>query len=126
MIIKELKLENIRSHEATVIEFAEGKTLIQGDIGSGKSSIMMSIEAALFGIDANKLIRKGKDDGIIELTFEIKDDEGIRKKYTVIRKLSKKKARRKRLKKSRPNLIKIARIKTTMATKTKMMTPLKV
>ena len=93
MIIKELKLENIRSHEATVIEFAEGKTLIQGDIGSGKSSIMMSIEAALFGIDANKLIRKGKDDGIIELTFEIKDDEGIRKKYTVIRKLSKKKTK---------------------------------
>ena len=54
MIIKELKLENIRSHEATVIVFSEGKTLIQGDIGSGKSIIMMSIEEALFGIDANK------------------------------------------------------------------------
>ena len=49
MIVKQLILENIRSHESTKIEFAEGKTLIRGDIGSGKSSIMMSIEAALFG-----------------------------------------------------------------------------
>ena len=57
MIIKQLILENIRSHESTEIEFAEGKTLIRGDIGSGKSSIMMSIEAALFGIDCNPALK---------------------------------------------------------------------
>ena len=87
MIIKKLILENIRSHESTEIEFAEGKTLIRGDIGSGKSSIMMSIEAALFGKRLKKLVRLGEESGKIELTFEIKD-ENLRKKYTVIRKLS--------------------------------------
>ena len=73
MIIKQLELTNIRSHESTKIEFAEGKTLVRGDIGSGKSSIMMSIEAALFG-GTKRMIRKGKDKGIISLTFEVKDE----------------------------------------------------
>nr|AIE93312.1 ATPase involved in DNA repair [uncultured marine thaumarchaeote AD1000_33_G09] len=74
MIIKQLTLENIRSHKSTEIEFVEGKTLIRGDIGSGKSSIMMSIEAALFGKKLKQLIRKGKENGRIELTFEIQDE----------------------------------------------------
>ena len=56
MIIKQLTLENIRSHKSTKIEFAEGKTLIRGDIGSGKSGIMMSIEAALFGKKLKQLM----------------------------------------------------------------------
>ena len=88
MIVKQLILENIRSHESTKIEFAEGKTLIRGDIGSGKSSIMMSIEAALFGKKLKELIRKGEESGRIELTFEIKDENMNLKKYSVIRKIS--------------------------------------
>ena len=88
MIIKQLALENIRSHKSTEIEFVEGKTLIRGDIGSGKSSIMMSIEAALFGKKLKQLIRKGKENGRIELTFEIQDENRNIKKYSVIRKLS--------------------------------------
>ena len=88
MIIKQLALENIRSHKSTEIEFVEGKTLIRGDIGSGKSSIMMSIEAALFGKKLKQLIRKGKESGRIELTFEIQDENRNIKKYSVIRKLS--------------------------------------
>ena len=88
MIIKQLALENIRSHKSTEIELVEGKTLIRGDIGSGKSSIMMSIEAALFGKKLKQLIRKGKENGRIELTFEIQDENRNIKKYSVIRKLS--------------------------------------
>ena len=88
MIIKQLTLENIRSHKSTKIEFAEGKTLIRGDIGSGKSSIIMSIEAALFGKKLKQLIRKGKENGRIELTFEIQDENRDIKKYSVIRELS--------------------------------------
>ena len=48
MIIKELIMENITSHESTKIEFAEGKTLIRGQSGAGKSSIVESIKSALF------------------------------------------------------------------------------
>ena len=88
MIIKQLALENIRSHKSTEIEFVEGKTLIRGDIGSGKSSIMMSIEAALFGKKLKQLITFGEENGRIELTFEIQDENRNIKKYSVIRKLS--------------------------------------
>ena len=86
MIIKQLELINIRSHESTKIEFAEGKTLVRGDIGSGKSSIMMSIEAALFG-GTKRLIRKGKENGTISLTFETKDENNSTRKYTITRNL---------------------------------------
>ena len=87
MIIKKLILENIRSHESTKIEFAEGKTLIRGDKGHGKSSIFMAIDAALFGKKLKSLITHGKDSGKIELIFEIREGN-IKKEYTVIRKLS--------------------------------------
>ena len=91
MIIKQLELTNIRSHESTKIEFAEGKTLLRGNIGSGKSSIIMAIEAALFGKDKIKeLITFHKESGTIKLTFESKDERNFTKKYTVTRNLTKK------------------------------------
>ena len=76
MIIKQLELTNIRSHESTKIEFTEGKTLLRGDMGSGKSSIIMAIEAGLFGKDKVKnLITFHKESGTIKLTFETKDEK---------------------------------------------------
>ncbi|MEM2031855.1 MAG: AAA family ATPase [Candidatus Woesearchaeota archaeon] len=69
-----LKLENIRSYVNELIEFPEGNTLIKGDIGSGKSTILYAIEFALFGkindIDYEKLLRVGTNEGTITLTFE--------------------------------------------------------
>ena len=50
MILKKLELQNIRSYKEEVIVFSVGKTLFQGDIGSGKSTILMAIEFALFGL----------------------------------------------------------------------------
>ena len=83
MIIKQLELTNIRSHESTKIEFAEGKTLLRGNVGSGKSSIIMAIEAGLFGKEKIKnLITFHKESGTIKLTFETKDEKNNKKKYT--------------------------------------------
>ena len=82
-------MENITSHESTKIKFTEGKTLIRGQSGAGKSSIVESIKSALFGKYLKELITKGKENGKIELTFEIKDQNETIKKYTVIRKFTK-------------------------------------
>ena len=49
MIISKIKLENIRSHHKTEIPFENGINVITGNTGSGKSSILMSVEYALFG-----------------------------------------------------------------------------
>jgi exonuclease SbcC len=62
MILKSIRLENIRSYTNQTIEFPLGTTLFEGDIGSGKSTILMAIEFALFGLGSEKgaaLLRVG-------------------------------------------------------------------
>ncbi len=76
MIIKKVILKNIRSYEDGEINFPQGITLLSGDIGSGKSTILLSIEFALFGIkrgemSGSALLRNGKDLGYIILNCEI-------------------------------------------------------
>src|SRR3989344_7167887 len=78
MIIKKIKLENIRSYNEREINFELGSTLLSGDIGSGKSSILQSIDFALFGLSkgilsGESLLRYGNDKGYVELSFKIDD-----------------------------------------------------
>jgi exonuclease SbcC len=74
MIVKKLKLENIRSYKEAVIDFPLGRTLFEGNIGCGKSTILMSIEFALFGLGSEKggsLLRAGEKSGSVSLVFEV-------------------------------------------------------
>ena len=87
MIIKSIKLNNIRSYTSKEINFELGSTLLSGDIGSGKSTILLSIDFALFGlskgiITGEALLRHGEKQGSVELTFLI-DDKNIRIKRTL-------------------------------------------
>ena len=89
MIITHLKLGNIRSYTDAEIDFPLGKTLFEGDVGSGKSTILMAIEFALFGLGSEKgaaLLRTGVSKGAISLTFDI---DG--RQYRIERALVKKK-----------------------------------
>ncbi len=76
MILKSLKLHNIRSYHDEMIMFPEGIVLLSGDIGAGKSTILHAVEFALFGfirgsVDGESLLRKGKHEGSVELAAEI-------------------------------------------------------
>lgn len=88
MIIKRIEITNIRSYkDKTTIELPVGRILFQGDIGSGKSTILSAIEFALFGlgdIDANHLLRIGESKGSVLLEFE-----SCGKTYNVFRSLLK-------------------------------------
>lgn len=80
MLLQQLKLCNIRSYTKEVIDFPEGSTLLSGDVGTGKSTILHSIEFALFGssrtdLPAEALLRKGSSQGEVELKFRLKDKE---------------------------------------------------
>ena len=44
MIIKKIKLKNIRSFLDEEIEFPSGSILVSGDIGSGKTSLLLAVE----------------------------------------------------------------------------------
>ncbi|MEM4378008.1 MAG: SMC family ATPase [Candidatus Nitrosotenuis sp.] len=77
MILNSIKLENIRSYRLEEIEFPRGITLFEGDIGSGKSSVLMGIEFALFGLGSQKpdaLLSKKEEQGSVTLRFSIDDD----------------------------------------------------
>tara|TARA_Y100000310_G_scaffold338992_1_gene430252 strand:+ start:16240 stop:18306 length:2067 start_codon:yes stop_codon:yes gene_type:complete len=76
MLLKSLKLNNIRSYLDEKIEFPEGSCVLAGDIGSGKSTILLSIEFALFGlkkgeITGSTLLRHGSNQGSIELSLNL-------------------------------------------------------
>ena len=75
MKIKKIILENIRSYKHEEIEFPSGSILLSGDIGSGKTSILLGIEFALFGLQTGQkgssLLRNGENTGKVEIEFEI-------------------------------------------------------
>ena len=88
MIVKRLRMEGIRSYRKAEVEFPMGKTLFEGDIGSGKSTILMAIEFALFGLGsarASSLLRVGESRGSVELDFEAGGED-----YSVRRVLARK------------------------------------
>ncbi|PIO08759.1 hypothetical protein COU59_00275 [Candidatus Pacearchaeota archaeon CG10_big_fil_rev_8_21_14_0_10_34_12] len=75
MKLKKIKINNIRSYENQEIVFPEGSTLISGDIGSGKTSVLLCIEFAFFGLQpgqrGSSLLRNGSDSGGVEMEFDV-------------------------------------------------------
>jgi exonuclease SbcC len=89
MIIKKLTLQNFRSYSHEELELPKGIILFEGDVGSGKSSILYAIEFALFGLGdmrGESLLRAGEKQGTVEIVFEING-----KQYRVKRSLLKRK-----------------------------------
>jgi DNA repair protein SbcC/Rad50 len=80
MKIKKIKLNNIRSYENQEFEFQEGSTLLAGDIGSGKTSILLGIEFALFGLQPGQrgsaILRNGAITGGVTIEFEV-DEKNV-------------------------------------------------
>lgn len=80
MLLKKIILNNIRSYEYQEINFPQGSTLLSGDIGSGKTSILLGIEFALFGLQpgqrGSSLLRNGTNEGKVLIEFDV-DDKNI-------------------------------------------------
>jgi len=78
MLFKKLKLENIRSFENLEIEFLKGSTLLVGNIGSGKTSVLLGLQFALFGLQPGQkgasILRQGCDFARAVLELEIGTD----------------------------------------------------
>ena len=81
MLVRRLALRNIRSYsggEETTLDLPEGVVLIEGDIGSGKSSLLYALEFALFGFSDLKgsyLLNEGRREGRVSVTFETEGTE---------------------------------------------------
>src|SRR3989344_5922129 len=86
MLFKRIILHNIRSYAHQEIAFPEGIFLLRGDIGAGKSTILLGIEFALFGIKqktltGTTLLRHGTLEGFVELEFMIDEQRIIIRRY---------------------------------------------
>jgi len=80
MLFKKLKLKNIRSYENLEIEFPAGSVLLAGDIGAGKTSILLGLQFALLGLQPGQkgasILRQGEDEASARLELEI-DGENV-------------------------------------------------
>ena len=75
MKIRKIILDNIRSYEHQEVNFPDGSLLLSGDIGSGKTSVLLGIEFALFGLQpgqkGSSILRNGQVQGGVTIEFEI-------------------------------------------------------
>ena len=73
MIFTRLRMNNFKSHEQTVIQFDKGISVIVGENGAGKSTILEAISFALFkqhtGKKIDDLVRNNANSMSIELEF---------------------------------------------------------
>jgi exonuclease SbcC len=73
MIFTKLKLNNFKSHQNTTIQFNKGISVIVGENGAGKSTILEAISFALFKQHTAKriddLVRNNADTMSVELEF---------------------------------------------------------
>ncbi|KKL53119.1 hypothetical protein LCGC14_2278650, partial [marine sediment metagenome] len=75
MIITKIKLKNFISHNDTEIEFPYGVSILMGENGSGKSSIIDAIYYSICGEQVrgdtiNDLIKEGKNSARVILNFQ--------------------------------------------------------
>ncbi len=88
MRITRVTLKNFRSYKKAELELPAGSVLLEGDVGSGKSSVLYAIEFALFGLGglkASHLLRHGADEASVEVSLEVNGSQvrvkrGIKKK----------------------------------------------
>ena len=76
MQLRRLEVSNIRSFELGRLDLGPGTTLVVGDVGAGKSSLLYAVEMALFGVaevDAAFLVRHGTTHAEVAVTLE--DDD---------------------------------------------------
>jgi len=79
MKIKKITLNNIRSYSSESLILPSGSTLLSGDVGAGKTTILLAIEHAFFGLQpgqrGSSLLSNKEDEGSIILDFEIDNQE---------------------------------------------------
>jgi DNA repair protein SbcC/Rad50 len=70
--VRRIRVRNVRSYESADLSIGPGTTLLSGDVGSGKTSLLYAIEMALFGfaeVDPTYLVRHNAGDSEVILSL---------------------------------------------------------
>lgn len=74
-MLSRVHVKNLILIEETDFELQEGFNILTGETGAGKSILMGAIELCLGGKVAKDIVREGCDYGLVELVFEIQQEE---------------------------------------------------
>ncbi|MCI4365546.1 MAG: SMC family ATPase [Thermoplasmata archaeon] len=78
MQLSRIRVRNIRSYVEATLDLGPGTTLLVGDVGAGKTSLLYAVEMALFGtaeIEATFLVRHGATEAEVEVTLQDGDHQ---------------------------------------------------
>jgi len=78
-----LHVKNLALIDEAEVDFSEGLNILTGETGAGKSIVLGSVNLALGGRYTADMLRKGTQNGLVELTFDVKSEE-TRKKLAVM------------------------------------------
>jgi DNA repair protein RecN (Recombination protein N) len=68
-MLESLHVKNLALMEETEVEFGKGLNILTGETGAGKSLLLGSVNLALGAKFEKDMLRKGKDNALVELTF---------------------------------------------------------
>ncbi len=75
MRLKKLRLVNVRSYKELEIAFPQGSILLSGDVGAGKTSILLGLQFGLFGLQpgqkGSSILKNGEENAFVSLEMEI-------------------------------------------------------
>lgn len=75
MKIKGIRMKNFKSHKDTELSFDDGITIITGENGAGKSTILEAIHYALFKKGGKDVVMHNTDKATVELEFVEKGNQ---------------------------------------------------
>ena len=74
-----LHVKNLAIIDDVEVDFSEHLNILSGETGAGKSILIGSINIALGGKVSMDMVRKGADYALVELTFQIEDEQSLNK-----------------------------------------------
>ena len=78
-MLQNLHVKNLALIDEAEVDFSKGLNILTGETGAGKSIVLGSVSLALGGRYSADMLRKGEKSGLVELTFQVENEEIILK-----------------------------------------------
>ena len=73
-MLRSLRVKNLSLIRETEVEFGEGLNILTGETGAGKSLLIGSVNLALGGKFEKDMLRRGEENGLVELVFDCEEE----------------------------------------------------
>ena len=73
-MLASLKIENVAVIEKAEVNFTPGFNVLTGETGAGKSLLIGSVNLALGGKFEKDMLRRGEENGLVELVFDCEEE----------------------------------------------------